>query len=80
MEQNKYSDWKKNLGQNLKHYRKASGHTQAHLADLLEIDTTTISKMENSVIIPGLNTVIEISIIYGISIDDLLSNSKQIIP
>jgi len=71
-----FTDWKLNLGKNLKKLRKNLGHTQAQLANLLDLETTTISKMENSVIIPGLSTVIEISIIYGISIDDLLSTSK----
>ncbi|MZQ99502.1 MAG: helix-turn-helix domain-containing protein [Acidaminobacter sp.] len=71
-----FTNWKQNLGSNLRKLRKSRGQTQAQLAELLEVDTTTISKMENSVIIPGLNTVIEISIIYGISIDNLLSASK----
>jgi transcriptional regulator with XRE-family HTH domain len=71
-----FTNWKQNLGNNLRKERKERGHTQAQLAELLEVDTTTISKMENSVIIPGLNTLIEISIIYGISIDCLLTASK----
>lgn len=71
-----FTNWKQNFGKNLRMQRKSNGHTQAQLAQLLQVDTTTISKMENSVIIPGLNTIIEISIIYGVSIDNLLSASK----
>jgi len=76
MNQSSLSEWKQNFGKNLRCIRRARRHTQKQLAELLNVDVTTISKMENSVMYPGVRTLVEISMIYCISIDELLSTSK----
>lgn len=45
----KYRDQYKKLGLNIAYYRKSKGYTQELLAEKLDVDRTTISKIELAV-------------------------------
>lgn len=57
---------------NCKILRKANDLTQAGLANLLGLQATSVSAWENGLSHPNANTLIELSNLFKVSIDDLL--------
>ncbi len=55
-----------------KKYRKQKGFTQIELAELLEVDRSTISKWENGENYPKINRLQEISSTLGVPVQELL--------
>jgi transcriptional regulator with XRE-family HTH domain len=61
------------LYKNLLFLRKKNGWTQAEMQDRCGISTATWSNYENAKTEPDIQTIIEISRIFKVSIDDLLT-------
>ena len=59
-------------GEGLRKARKAHNLTQEQLAKALNVSKSTIANYENGKTIPSMNTVIKLSIIFGITTDELL--------
>lgn len=60
------------VGNKITKYRKASGLTQDELADKLYVTRQALSKWENGISVPSIDTLIDLSHIFNVTIDDLL--------
>ena len=58
--------------------RKEKGFSQEELAEKLNVARQTISKWETAVTVPDTNNLIELSKIFGISIDEFVGNDEFI--
>ena len=65
------------IGQKLKNARTASGLTQEMVAEELNVSRQTISNWENEKSYPDIVSVIELSDLYSISLDDLLKGDPN---
>lgn len=61
----------------LKSLRKSKGLTQVELADMLNVSNKTVSKWENALGIPEMSTLLLLSEIYEVSVDDILRGSRK---
>ena len=59
------------LGLNVAYYRKLCGYTQESLAEKLEIDRTTVSKIELATCGVSLDLLFDLSDVLGVPIDKL---------
>jgi DNA-binding XRE family transcriptional regulator len=59
------------FSENFKEARKNSGLTQQQLADMLEMDRSSVSKYENGIGLPLANTLQKICEILGVTMDSL---------
>ena len=57
--------------------RKEKGWTQQQLADLLSVTNKTVSKWERNEAYPETSTLLEISKLFQITVDDLLNGRYQ---
>ena len=73
-------DIKENLAKNLVTCRKAFGLTQAELAEKLNYSDKAVSKWERGESVPDLAVLKQIADFYGITIDKLISENKNIRP
>lgn len=64
---------KKSLACKVKALRESAGLTQEELASKCNVSWRTISNMERALVVPDVVMLIQISQIFGTSIDDLLS-------
>ena len=67
----------KTFGELLLKLRKEKGWTQQRLADLLNVTNKTVSKWERNEAYPETATLIELSKLFQISVDDLLNGRVQ---
>lgn len=65
------------FGDLLQKLRKEKGWTQQQLAELLNVTNKTVSKWERNETYPETATLIEISKLFQISVDDLLNGKQQ---
>ncbi|MBI9009952.1 MAG: helix-turn-helix transcriptional regulator [Tenericutes bacterium] len=65
------------IGIFLQSLRKSKGSTQRELADMLNVSNKTVSKWENGLGIPEMSTLLLLSDIYDVSVDDILRGSKK---
>lgn len=65
------------LGSNLAELRKRNGYSQEALAEKLNISRQAISKWERGESTPDTDTLIMLSQLYGVSLDELIGNKKQ---
>ena len=65
------------LGLNLAELRKRNGYSQEALAEKLNISRQAISKWERGESTPDTDTLITLSQLYGVSLDELIGNKKQ---
>ena len=63
---------KNQLGVNIASYRKRAGLTQAGLAEKLNYSDKAVSKWERGESIPDLLTLVQLSELFGITVNDLL--------
>ena len=61
-----------NFGTRLREVRTENELTQVELAELLEVHSVTISRWENSSLLPGMKMIIKITSLFGVSSDYLL--------
>lgn len=67
------------IGQKLKDARIRSGLTQENVAESIDVSRQTISNWENEKSYPDIMSVIKLSDLYSISLDDLLKGDKEMI-
>ena len=63
------------LGQRLRHIRKSQNMTQETLAEKVGIEPSNISHIERAASKVGLNTLVKIANVLGVSVNDLLCDS-----
>ncbi|MGX6977755.1 helix-turn-helix domain-containing protein [Vagococcus elongatus] len=68
-----------NIGKKIKEERQKKGWTQEHFADLINVSRSTVSSWEVGRNIPDIETILLISDLYGISLDKLLREEKNIL-
>lgn len=68
-----------NIDQKLKDARKNAGITQEDLAEKLHVSRQTISSWENGRSYPDIVSIVLLSDIYGISLDDLLKGDDKML-
>lgn len=66
------------MANRLLEYRKKSGLSQEELAEKLNISRQSVSKWERAEASPDTDNLIQLSKIYGVSIDDLINVDKDI--
>lgn len=64
------------LGEKLRQLRKEKGLTQEELASLLYVSRTAVSKWESDKGCPNIDSLKQLSKLYGISVDSLLSGDE----
>lgn len=67
----------KKIAKNLAHYRKAAGYTQAELAEKINYSDKSVSKWEQGNGVPDVYVLLELSALYGVSVDDLLNGDAE---
>lgn len=67
------------IGKKLKEARVNSGLTQESVAEKLNVTRQTMSNWENEKFYPDIIYVIELSNLYGVSLDELLKGDKKMI-
>ena len=69
---------KKQIGANIASYRKRSSMTQAGLADKLNYSDKAVSKWERGESVPDVLTLVELSRLFGVTVDDLLVDPNEL--
>ena len=64
------------IGNKINQLRKLSGMTQEQLAEKLNVSRQTISKWESDSTSPDLESIVKISRIFHVSLDDLLKEGE----
>ena len=67
------------IGQKLKTARQKAGLTQEVVADKIQVSRQTISNWENEKSYPDIASVIHLSNLYNISLDELLKGDKEML-
>lgn len=67
------------LANKIKRYRTEKGLTQTGLAEKLSISRKTVSSWENGHSFPRFSTIIQLSKVFGIKVDDLLKGDERVI-
>lgn len=72
-----FNVFRKQVANNLSYYRKKSGLTQSAVAEKLNYSDKAISKWERGDGIPDAYVLSQLAIIYGVSLDILVSTTKE---
>jgi len=64
-------------GRNIIHYRRLCGWTQGELARRLNVTHQAVSKWENAVALPDISTLLALSQLFGVSMEDLLTGEPD---
>ncbi|EFA89244.1 helix-turn-helix domain-containing protein [Staphylococcus epidermidis] len=67
------------LGEQIKKHRKLLNMTQEDLCQKLNTTRQTVSKWEKNMIEPDINTLLKLSDIFGISLNELITGEKEFI-
>lgn len=65
------------IGNNLKKIRESKNMSQEYVAKALNISRQSISKWENDRVCPDINNLKSLSMLYKVSIDELVGNSIE---
>ena len=65
------------FAENVKMLRKQAGMSQEQLAEKLGVSRQAVTKWETGAGIPDIENIMAISMLFDISIDDLLSNERD---
>ena len=68
------------LCEKLYELRRAAGLSQEELAERLNVSRQAVSKWENGAAQPELSKLVELSRLYGVSVDELLRKRKRVTP
>ena len=68
----KFQDKYKRLGLNIAYYRKLCGLTQEQLAERLDLDRTTVSKIELATVGVSLDVIFEMAEVFEIPPEKLI--------
>ena len=74
------SETNKLIAKNLSFYRKASGLTQAELAEKINYSDKSISKWESGNGIPDVYTLLQLAQLYGVTLNDLVGEGTPTLP
>ena len=66
-----------NIGEKIKHAREENNLTQTQASESLMVSRQTISNWENGKSLPDILSVIKMSELYHISLDELLKGDKE---
>ncbi|MFD0590928.1 helix-turn-helix domain-containing protein [Paenibacillus sp. GCM10027627] len=66
------------FGEKLKNERKNKGWSQEELAEKLFVSRQSISKWENGQNYPSIETIIKVSDLFGMTIDELLRSDEEL--
>ncbi len=69
----------KKIARNLMRYRKAAGLTQAELAEKINYSDKSISKWESGNGVPDVYTLLQLSELYGVSLDSLVGGDGEVL-
>lgn len=69
---------KNQLGANIAAYRKQNGYTQATLAEKLNYSDKAVSKWERGESLPDLLTLMQLSELFGVTLDDLTRDNNAL--
>ena len=69
--------FKKNVAENIAHYRKAAGLTQGALAEKINYTDKSVSKWERAEGLPDAYVLNEMAAIFGISLNELVNGEKS---
>lgn len=67
-----------NLGDRFKFYREKIGFTQKEAANLLGVKNYQLANYETGRTEPNIATLLKMSSIYNVSLDELLNNQRKI--
>lgn len=70
-------EFKKSLGEILKHHRTSAKMTQEFVAEAVGVSRQAVSKWENGISDPSTSNLLIIADLYGVSIEDLLKEVKK---
>lgn len=62
----------KRLGHNITVLRERAGYLQSSVAQSLGIDKSTLSRWEHGIVDPGVSGMWNLSVFYGLTMDELL--------
>jgi len=65
------------LGKKIANLRKEKGFTQEELSERLEVSPQAVSKWENDLSCPDIMLLPKIAEVFGVTVDELLSNSPK---
>ena len=65
------------IGEKIHQLRKLAGMTQEQLAEKLHVSRQTLSKWEAGTTLPDLESVVNISLIFQLTLDDLLLEKEE---
>ena len=68
------------IANNLTHYRKAAGLTQAELAEKINYSDKSISKWESGNGIPDVYTLMQLAALYQVTLNDLVGEGEVHLP
>ena len=77
MSDNFNMDLKKTFGQNIQKYRKFQKLTQEKLAEIVGIDTTSISAIENGKYFVSAETLNKLALALKVNVSDLFDNNNS---
>lgn len=63
---------------NMKKYRVQRGYTQEQVADILQVNSQTVSRWECGTTLPDVLLLPEIAKVYAVTIDDLFQNNNNV--
>ena len=66
-----------NIGKHLKTLREKNNLTQEQLADKLFVSRSNVSKWERNISLPDAETLLELSKIFNVSVDDILIGNNK---
>ena len=66
-----------NLGENIYKFRSAANMSQTDLANALEVSRQSVSKWENNSAVPDLERLINMSKLFGVTLDELVYGKKE---
>lgn len=69
---------RKQIGSNIVSYRKRNGLTQARLAEKLNYSDKAVSKWERGESVPDVMTLVQLSELFDISVNDLLLDPNEL--
>ena len=67
------------FGQRIKKIRKRFGLSQERFASLLNVSRQAIIKRKNDIDVPDISNLQEISKVFGVSVDSLLSDKDKLL-
>ena len=67
-----------NFSERLKKEREKKGWSQAELAEMIHVSRQSVSKWETSKNYPNIEVIIDLSDLFGITIDELLRSDEEL--